>query len=197
MGRIANENLAMAIESFSSGDTEKAKRVIKNEKIIDYLSHNIAIKLIWINSMTLSTYEAARVGRMFQTVSDMERIGDHAENIAEYTMIFDNNDLKFSDTAIKELKELSELILKQTALSLDAFENEDTSKLSKIRELEEQIDKLSAEFTDNHIDRLKIATCEPKSGVIFTDMIIDLERIADHAFNIAFSLQLEGKKSLH
>jgi len=197
MGKIANDNLILAIESFTEKDMEKAKRVIKNEKIIDYLSHNIAIKLIWINSMTLSTYEASRIGRMFQTVSDMERIGDHAENIAEYAMIVENNDLKLSETATRELKNLSELTINQSTMALEAFEKEDTSKLHKIRDLEEEIDKLSAEYTDNHIDRLKIATCEPKSGVIFTDMIIDLERSADHANNIAFSLLLEGKKSLH
>ncbi|MCL2820656.1 MAG: Na/Pi cotransporter family protein [Oscillospiraceae bacterium] len=197
MGRIANENLALALDAFAENDLEKAKRVIKNEKIIDYLSHNIAIKLIWINSMTLSTYEASRIGRMFQTVSDMERIGDHAENIAEYAIYVDGNDLKFSEVATGELKELSEMTGKLMIKALDAFEREDTTKLSEIRDLENQIDKLSAKFTDNHIERLKIATCEPKSGVIFTDMIIDLERSADHANNIAHSLLLEGKKSLH
>jgi len=197
MGKIANDNLALAIESFTENDMEKAKRVVKNEKIIDYLSHNIAIKLIWINSMTLSVYEAAKVGRMFQVVSDMERIGDHAENIAEYAVIVSNNDLKFSQAASDEIKKLSEITIIQTTKALDAFEREDTSELYQIRDLEEEIDKLSAKFTDNHIDRLKIASCEPKSGVIFTDMIIDLERSADHANNIAFSLLLEGKKSLH
>jgi len=197
MGKIANENLELAIEAFTEKDLEKAKRVIKNESIIDYLSHNIAIKLIWINSMPLSIYEASRIGRMFQTVSDMERIGDHAENIAEYVIHVDNSDLKFSDIANSELKTLSELTVKLSTMALDAFEREDISKLEEIKDLEDHIDKLSAEFTDNHIDRLKIATCEPKSGVIFTDMIIDLERTADHANNIAFSLLLEGKKSLH
>ena len=197
MGKIAHENLALAVEAFIEKDMEKAKRVVKNEKIIDYLSHNIAIKLIWINSMTLSVYEAARIGRMFQTVSDMERIGDHAENIAEYAIIVESNDLKFSDIAAEEIKKLSELTVSQSSKALDAFEREDLSQLNEIRDLEEEIDKLSAKFTDNHIDRLKIATCEPTSGVIFTDMIIDLERSADHANNIAFSLLLEGKKSLH
>ena len=197
MGKITNENLALAIEAFLEEDMEKAKRVIKNEKIIDYLSHNIAIKLIWINSMQLSSYEASRIGRMFQTVSDMERIGDHAENIAEYATLVESSELKFSETALEELKVLCEMTLKQTTKAQDAFEHENTMQLPEIRELEKQIDKLSAKFTDNHIDRLKIATCEPKSGVIFTDMIIDLERTADHANNIAHSLLLEGKKSLH
>ena len=197
MGRIANENLELAIEAFIDGDTEKAKKVLKNEKIIDYLSHNIAIKLIWINNMALSGYEAAKIGRMFQIVSDMERIGDHAENIAEYAVIVDENDLKFSDAAKVELSELGKRTINLAYVALDAYEQEDASMLKQIRSMEKEIDKLSVEYTDNHISRLKKASCEPKSGVIFTDMITDLERSADHANNIAYSLLLEGKKGLH
>ena len=197
MGKIAVENLELAIESFMSTDVDKAKKVLKNEKIIDYLSHNIAIKLIWINSMTLSGYEAEKLGRMFQIVSDMERIGDHAENIAEYTVQVENNALKFSEAAMEELVELSELAISHITKAMDAFENEDVLRLPEINAMEQEIDRLSARFTDNHIDRLKATQCEPKSGVIFTDLISDLERSADHANNIAFSLLLEGKKSLH
>jgi phosphate:Na+ symporter len=197
MGKIATENLTLAIESFIKKDVDKAKKTLKNEKIIDYLSHNIAINLISINNMALSGYEAAKIGRMFQIVSDMERIGDHAENIAEYAITVEENELKFSDVASEELKKLCELTTSLITMALDAYEREDVSQLKEIRSIENEIDKLSTEFTDNHINRLKIATCEPKSGVIFTDMIIDLERSADHANNIAFSLMLESKKSLH
>jgi len=197
MGKITYENLTLAIESFIAGDTEKAKKVMKNEKIIDFLSHNIAIKLIWINNMALSGYEAAKIGRMFQIVTDMERIGDHAENIAEYTEVVDNSDLKFSDAAVKEIAELCELTSTLTKKALDIYESEDVSNLDEIRKLEKTIDKLSVKYIGNHIKRLKEATCEPKSGVIFTDMITDLERSADHANNIAFSLLLESKKGLH
>jgi phosphate:Na+ symporter len=106
MGHIAKENLTLAIDAFNNKDLDKAKKTFKTEKIIDYLSHNIAIKLIWINSMSLSVYEAAKIGRMFQIVSNIERIGDHAENIAEYTTTIANSNLKFTDAATKELEEL-------------------------------------------------------------------------------------------
>jgi len=194
MGRIAYENLTLAVDSFVNNDVDKAKKALKNEKIIDFLSHNIAIKLIWINNMALSGYEAARIGKMFQIVSDMERIGDHAENIAEYAIIVNENDLKFSDIAIEELEDLSGLTLALTAKAMDAYEQENVLLLPEINAMEQEIDRLSGEYTDNHIERLKIASCEPKSGVIFTDMITDLERSADHANNIAFSILLEGKK---
>jgi len=195
MGKIAYENLSLAVEAFNEKDMDKAKKALKNEKIIDYLSHNISIKLIWINNMALSRYEAIRIGKMFQIVSDIERIGDHAENIAEYSMIINENELKFSDAAMEELGKLSELTLNLTIKSLDAYERDDVSVLPMINTREQEIDELSVEFTNNHIERLKAAGCEPKSGVIFTDMITDLERSADHANNIAFSILLGGKKS--
>jgi len=195
MGKIANENLQLATESFLKNDMDLAKKALKNEKIIDYLSHNIAIKLIWINNMALSSYEAAKIGKMFQVVSDMERIGDHAENIAEYAILVNKSDLKFSDAAMEELKRLSELTLTLASKSLDTYEQEDAEQLPEVNSIEQEIDKLSEDYTNSHIERLKLASCEPKSGVIFTDMIIDLERSADHANNIAFSILLEGKKS--
>ena len=195
MGKIAVENLSLAIESFFENDMSKAKKALKNENIIDYLSHNIALKLVWINNMALSGYEAVRIGKMFQIVSDMERIGDHAENIAEYTEFVEINDLKFSDDALEELKTLSEMTLNLMSKALEVYEKEDESQLPDVNSLEQEVDKLAKTFTDNHINRLKIASCEPKSGVIFTDMIIDLERSADHANNIAFSVMSEGKKS--
>jgi len=195
MGKIAVENLSLAIESFFENDMSKAKKALKNENIIDYLSHNIALKLVWINNMALSGYEAVRIGKMFQIVSDMERIGDHAENIAEYTEFVEINDLKFSNDALEELKTLSEMTLNLMSKALEVYEKEDESQLPGVNSLEQEVDKLAKTFTDNHINRLKIASCEPKSGVIFTDMIIDLERSADHANNIAFSVMSEGKKS--
>jgi len=195
MGKIAYENLTLAVEAFIDKDPDKAKNVLKNEKIIDFLSHNIAIKLIWINNMALSSYEAVRVGKMFQVISDWERIGDHAENIAEYAMITNDNNLKFTDAAMEELEKLSKLTLNLIAKTVNVYEKDDVSQLQAILSREQEIDELSAEFTENHINRLKEASCEPKSGVIFTDMITDLERSADHANNIAFSILLGGKKS--
>ena len=197
MGKIASESLATAIDAFENKNIDKAKKVIKNEKIIDYLSHNIAVKLIEINKMALSTFEAERIGRMFQIVSDMERLGDHAENIAEYTISIDEHNIKLSSTAIDELVKLGLMAVDVINKALDAYEQDDSSSLDDVRTLEKEIDVLAAEFTNNHINRLKLATCEPRSGVIFTDMISDLERSADHANNIAFSLLTDSKKSLH
>jgi phosphate:Na+ symporter len=193
MGRIANENLALAIESFFEKDLDKVTKVLENEKTVDYLNHKIASKLVSINNMTLSDTEAKRIGQMFIILSDIERIGDHAVNIAEYTQTVDAHQLAFSETALKEVRKLADLTINLANKALVTYERQDMNQLSKIKSMENKIDKLSKEYTENHINRLKDMQCEPESGVLFTDMIIDLERSADHANNIAFSMSLEKK----
>jgi phosphate:Na+ symporter len=188
MGKITVENLGLALESFFEQNTDKADRVIENEKTIDFLNNGITSKLVEINNMALSAADAEKVGGMFGVLTDIERVGDHAENIAEYTIAVKDAGLIFTEAATEELKTLGKLAEKITQCALDVFDTRDNSKLPQVRFLEEQIDKLSVEFTRNHINRLKTEDCEPASAVIFTDMITDLERIGDHAENIAYSI---------
>ena len=193
MGKIANENVVLVLEAFFERSEDKANKVFENEKTIDFLNQSITSKLVEITNMSLSNPDAEKVGGMFGVLSDIERIGDHAENIAEYTIMMKENGLKFSDAATGEIQTLSEFAAKSTVNALDIYEKQDRSRLPQVEILEQKVDELSAEFTENHIKRLKAEHCEPQSGVIFIDMINDLERIADHAENIAFSI-LSGRK---
>ena len=194
MGKIASENLALAMDSFFAKDVEKANKVIDNEAVVNFLNHNIAEQLVWINNMALSPIEAAKIGRMFRILSDIERIGDHAKNIAEYTIVVEENDLKFTDTAINELKLLGELTLNLVNEALDVYEKNDESRLPNIVTMEEAVDEHSKQFTENHLNRLITETCEPKSGAVFSDMIVDLERSGDHGENIALVLMPENMR---
>jgi len=187
MGAIANENLNLALDAFFEKDTEKAGKAIENEKIINFLYHSISAKLVEINNKALSESDAEKVGKMFKILSDIERIGDHAENIAEYAVTIKDGKLKFSDTATTELKTLAGLTTDVITKALDIYKTEDATQISEVELLEDEIDARSIEFANNHIERLKTESCEPKSGVIFTDIIIDLERSADHAHNIAYA----------
>ena len=195
MGKIAGENLKLALESFFEKNENKANKALENEKTIDFLNQSITTKLVEINNMPLSPVDAQKIGEMFGIISDMERIGDHAENIAEYTLVIKEDDLKFSDSAIKELEALSEAAMNVVVKALDVYENENKSLLPQIDLLEATVDRLSSEFSENHVERLKTQSCEPKSGVIFIDMINDLERSADHAENIATSILAVEKNS--
>jgi phosphate:Na+ symporter len=187
MGKMAHESLTLSLESFFERNEDKAKKTLKMESVINYLNHQITSKLVEINHMALSEVDSERIAKMFKILSDIERIGDHAENIAEYTFIVTERNLKFSDVAIEELRLLGNLVTQQIVRAINAYENDDKSTLSQINSYEKEVDKLSKDFTENHISRLKVGDCDPQSGVLFTDMIIDLERSADHAENIAFS----------
>jgi phosphate:Na+ symporter len=189
MGKIANDNLALALDAFYQKDIDKANKVFENEGIVNYLNQEIASKLVWINNMELSNSEAKKIGKMFRTLTDIERIGDHAENIAEYTeLITSRSDLKFSDEALQDLKTLGEVTMNLANEALYAFENQDDTKLDRVKALEETVDKLSKDYGESHINRLIAESCDPKCGAIFTDMLTDLERSGDHANNIAFSV---------
>ncbi|MCL2704203.1 MAG: Na/Pi cotransporter family protein [Defluviitaleaceae bacterium] len=194
MGKIAVENLALALEAFFEKNEDKVKKAFDNEAIIDYLNHNIASKLVEINNMALSYSDAKKLSEMFKVSSDIERIGDHSENIAEYTLVAKDNNLIFSDAAAEELKVLGNLTIVNITNALNLYERQNESQsaqsksLKEIVRIEDEVDNLSVKFVDNHIERLKAGNCDPKSGVIFTEMIIDLERSSDHAKNIAFSV---------
>ncbi|MCL2415014.1 MAG: Na/Pi cotransporter family protein [Bacteroidales bacterium] len=189
---IANEMLGFAIDAFVESDVDKAKKV--DAKTVRYLTRKTSSKLVKLNRMTMIKRDAKKVGKMFRTLYDLERIAAHAENITEYVVQIKENDLNFPDDAIKELKELGSLTTKLADLSLSAFKDEDASMLPQIEELENQVDKFSKELTENQINRMKEETLDPRAGVIFTDMIIDLERSADHS-NIIASNMLEQKQS--
>jgi len=194
MGKIAKENLALAIKAFFDKSESKAGKVFENEKTIDFLNQNITSMLARISNMSLSPADAEKIGEMFGTIADIERIGDHAENIAEHALALKENELKFSDDAMEELKVLADEAMKITTQALKAYEKQQISKLSQIELLEDRIDDLAAEATENHVQRLKKESCDPRSGVIFIDMINDLERSADHAENIAFAVLPKREK---
>ncbi len=137
---------------------------------------------------TISEPDVEKLGMMLRTVSDIERVGDHAKNIAEYALQLEQTPVSFSDKSKEELQEMSDDSVELVELALDIFKNYDSSRLSKVEELEQNVDNISAEYIENHIKRLKQGECDPRSGVIFTDVITDLERCADHATNIAFSV---------
>ncbi|MCL2373349.1 MAG: Na/Pi cotransporter family protein [Defluviitaleaceae bacterium] len=190
MGKIANENLSLALEAFFEKNADKTNKVFENEKTVNFLHQNITAKLVEITNMPLSASDAKKIGDMFVTLSDMEQISDHAENIAEYVIAVSENDIKFSDTAIEELQTISKVTMELMDKALSAYEKQDKSKMPQIKELEDRIDEMSAKFAKNHFKRLKAKDCKPKSGVVFMDIINDLEKSADNAEKIMLSMAL-------
>ncbi|MCL2350616.1 MAG: Na/Pi cotransporter family protein [Defluviitaleaceae bacterium] len=188
MGKIASENLALSLEAFFEKDETKAERVLQDEKVINFLNKEIASQLVKVNSSRTSKAQAEDVSKMLGLLTDIERIGDHAENIAEYAITIKEDNLKFSNEAKTELKTLRDLTLELVFGSLRAYENKNASYYLELKIKEEKLDTLCKEYAANHIERLKDQTCNAECGVIFVDIITDLERSGDHANNIAKSI---------
>jgi len=189
MGKIAVKNLELAMDSFFEENEIKARKVLDNEEIVNYLNQEITARLAEISHMALSTPDAETVGKMYRTASDMERISDHAENIAEYTFLIRKDGLNFSLNARAELKQLTGVTMQLLEESLKAFRTKNASKIDHIKSLEQEVDALAKQFAENHIKRLKDKACDPRCGVVFVDLLTDLERSGDHAYNIAQSVE--------
>jgi len=188
MADIALDNLKLALDAFFTKDPKKTGQVFENEEIVDYLCHHIAAWLIKIRGLDFSDPEVERLGMMLRAISDIERIGDHAENIAEYAQQMERGDIAFSDTAMDELKEAGEVSAQAVTLAMEIFKTRDDTRIGEVDPLEQNVNLLTRTYVENHIKRLMNETCDPQSGVIFTNMLTDLERCGDHATNIAFSI---------
>lgn len=191
MGKMARENLGLAMEAFFDGDENKINRVYEVENQIDFLSKEITDYLVKINQLQLPVVDARRIGALFHVVSDIERIGDHAENMADAAVKSHEENLKFTKKGEKEIREMHQKTLQILEEAMEMFTTLDKKNLSDILELENSIDTMERELQQNHVRRMAKGKCLPMTGILFTDLVTGLERVADHATNIAFSI-LEG-----
>lgn len=188
MGKIALENLRLAVECFFELDDDKVVAVEENEDTVNYLDRAIISKLVELRTLDMSPKELNRVYRMTLVVADIERLSDHAENIIEYEAQMRSQKATLSPEALDELQQLSELSLQSVELCLDIFSHNDFKRLQEAEDLEDLVDSTQETMIQNHVKRLMSATCNPLGGVVFTDMATDLERCSDHAINIATAL---------
>lgn len=193
MGDLARTNFRLSLEAFFELDEEKAQHVLEVEKTINYLNHTITGWLVEIRGLDVSQSDRERLGMMFHVVNDIERIGDHAENLAEYAVIAVERNSDISEEGIAELRRMAAKTLDVVDQSMDIYEHESFDRLEIVSEAEEEVDRLHDELIDNHVQRLMAGACNPMGGILFTDMVTDLERCADHAINIAYSIEGEHK----
>ena len=185
MGRIARENLSLALSTLSDHDEEKMADVKQREFVIDKLCGNISKYLIDLCMLHLSDKDNEMVTSLLNTVSDMERVGDHAENIVELAEEMKQEGISFSDTALEELNEMSTTTLGAYDNAVKALELDDITYAVKTSFLEDQVDAMEKKLRAGHIDRLSNAECSVNAGIHFIDLLGNLERVSDHAMNIA------------
>ncbi len=187
MGSLANENLNRAMNALITLDQEEIDEVYEVEKNIDFLSHAITNYLVKINQTTLPIEDLKSIGALFHVVNDIERIGDHAENIVDAAVQREKTGVGFSKAAQRELGEMIDMVNTLLRFSFEMFVKSTEEHVEDIRNLEEAIDEKEKELQQRHIERLSNNECTPEAGAMFSDIVSGLERVADHATNIAFA----------
>ena len=189
MGAIAAENFEKSIDCFFDYSPEKVEDVEQREETVNILNHAIQDAMVKLQALNLTPAMLKRISAITIAVTDIERISDHAENIIEYATRMKNKKTKLSKKAARELKEMADNSMEEVELAIDIFTSENYENLDKIEKLEKKVDKQEKQLINHHIERLMENKCEPIAGVIFSDMVTDLERCADHAINIAYALK--------
>ncbi len=194
MADIAIANLSKGIDVLFSKDEKAIEEIYETEKSVNFLNEQITNYLVKANQLSLPVEDRKLLGGLFHVVNDIERIGDHAENMADAATQLINDNLsmsKYAEEAIRDMFEKTKTLLQY---SLDAFEKKHEEHLRDILVLEEEIDEIERQLQEAHVDRLTRGECDAETGMIYTDVVSNLERVADHSTNIAFSIMTDVKK---
>ncbi|NLL71025.1 MAG: Na/Pi cotransporter family protein [Epulopiscium sp.] len=188
MGNIAEDNTRLSMESLFEKDEKKIEQVFRREKSINSLEKAITNYLIKISNSSISEEQHNYVTGLFHTINDIERVGDHAENIVELAQLHIEEGIILSDTARTELKVMFEATIECFETALRARKNNDVILAQNVLAQEDRVDQMEEELRSSHIERLAKNECSATAGVVFLDVISNLERISDHASNIAMSV---------
>jgi phosphate:Na+ symporter len=183
-GNIVLKNLKYSTEALIEKDIKKIKKVIAKEQEINEITHSITRYLVHLCNQNITEMQNETITTLLNTVNDIERIGDHAENIVELANELIKKDVGFTEEAIKEIKEIICLTHKSFEQAIDGLENNNSELISNISDIEEEIDNLEIQYRKNHIKRLTKKSCDQTSGIVFLDTMTNLERISDHSLNI-------------
>ncbi len=188
MGEFALKNLRTAVDYFFDDDDAKVQKVLDREDTVDYLDHNITQALIDLRYHHLPPRDLNRLGRLLLDVSDIERISDHAVNLTEYRQKLNQRKGALTREALDDLHKIADATLASVEYSLQLFRDDRFDDLSEAEALEHIVNQSKDMCISNHVDRMMEAECDPMGGVVYSDMVTDLERCSDHAINVAYSL---------
>ena len=185
MGQITYENVVRAIDAVLTVNADEVETVFKTEQTINNMEKMLTEYLIKVDNLSLTEKQKKVVNNLFYSVSDIERIGDHAENLAEQAQYMEEHGLKFSSTGADDLKSISDSVLKSFQYAIDARQNGNMEAVRKVSQYEDDVDSQEEELREKHIERLSAGECKASAGVVFLDIISNLERVSDHAYNLA------------
>lgn len=188
MANLADENLNRAMNALITLDHEDIEEVYEVEKNINFLNKSITDYLVTINQTTLPIEDLKSLGALFHVVNDIERIGDHAENVADAAKRREEMNVSFSKDATKELGEMLNMVNTIVQFSISTLHNISDEHVEDIIRLEDAVDEKERELQQAHVDRLTRNECTPEAGMLYSDIVSGLERVADHATNIVLYL---------
>ena len=182
---MVSKNIGDAFDTLIKYDEKSRQKVEEREEYIDYLNKGISEYIVSLMSGEMNADDSRKINGYYAIISNLERIGDHATNIAEYADDMKKWDLQFSDNVLDELEEMK----KQCIASLENVKNvepADTGRiLSQAEVLEQKTDDMRDKYFKKQMQRLKKGKCNPQSGIVFSEILTDFERMGDHALNIA------------
>ncbi len=188
MAKLARDNFETSAYALINRNDKDLDKVMEKEEVINYLNHHITSYLVKLNALDITDSDSDYIARVFHAINDIERVGDHATNLAEAAERNIGDGLTFSDAARDELNQLCGSVINLLDRSIEAFNNQSLGdgEAKELSDLEEHIDDLTLTCQDAHIFRLNRNECNTEAGMLYLNTITDFERVGDHAINIAF-----------
>jgi phosphate:Na+ symporter len=189
MGHYARQQLDLSIKSvFAQKHRQREElfeKIRRREEVVNLLEREISAFLVKIDQQSITEEQSRTTAGCLHLIHDIERVGDISENIIDLVALKDEENIQFSKTASWELQELNKYVEESLVLAIEAFDKWDKTIAHKALEIEGKVDVTEQQYRDNHIRRLGTAECDPKAGIVFLDILSNLERAGDHANNIA------------
>ena len=187
MGDLARTTFTGAVSCFHDWDGERAAELRQQEDALDFLNERITSALVDVRALDLDDEDAHLAGRLFHIVNDFERVGDHSMNVLDAAEMKEQEGVKFTAKVMDELESLAGTVSAQLddALAIFRMQNDDEMRLAKVEAVEEEIDRMTEALRQHHVERLKNKKCSAKNGMLYLEMLTNLERVGDHAENIA------------
>ena len=189
MAKMAIENYQRSIHDVTTLDNSERELFEQTESQLNYLNRELVHYALLLSNNQLSQFDHQYLVSTIRTVSDLERIGDYAKNIIEYADSLRQQEVRFSDYALKEIDQMNGLISRLYEATKQAYHKMDMEALGLANQIEDEIDQLTDEMERNHIQRLALGICKPQAGTEYISLAQNSERVADHLINVAKTIR--------
>ena len=189
MAKMAIENYQRAIRDVTTLDNSERELFDRTEDQLNYLNRELVHYALLLSNNQLSQFDHQYLVSTIRTVSDLERIGDYAKNIIEYADSLRQQEVRFSDYALKEIDQMNTLISRLYNAAMQAYHKMDMEALGLANQVEDEVDQLTDEMERNHIQRLALGICKPQAGTEYISLAQNSERVADHLINVAKTIR--------